>query len=168
MAFLNAKLNVKETLKKLALVGAGSFLLFTPSARAHELTQSRSNIYDYYGNPVNATQYQPGSVRPIEVAYRRNFCPRNTYLFRYAETRNYNVSICATEGGTLYYVGQSKNRHQGGIVLRIRNYNRHRFVAFNGNTRYTVTPSRLEVTQNRRTIVSERVFQWEEGRGLRD
>lgn len=148
-----AKFYFKQAMK-MALVGAGAILCLTPAAKAGELTRS---IYGV-DNPFNY---------PHVVAYDFDNCPRNTYTLRYGETRNYYVWICATEGGNLYYVAQGKNRNRGGITLRIRNYNRNRFVAVNGNTRYVVTPSRLVVTQGDRTILSERILQWEEGTGLR-
>ena len=170
MSFARPKFNVKQALK-LALISAGAFLCLAPSVKAFELPGSNSRIYDY-DNPIEITHFQhPRSVtvpvsRPIEVAYDYDACPRNTYLFRYAETRNYYVWICATEGGNLYYVAQGKNPNRGGITLRIRSYSDTRFVAFNGNTRYIVTPSRLVVTQGSQTILNERILQWEEGTGL--
>lgn len=170
MSFGKPKFNFKQSLK-LALVSTGAFLCLTPSVKAFELPGNNSRVYDY-GNPIETTRFQhPRAVtipasRPIEVAYDYDACPRNTYLFRYAETRNYYVWICATEGGNLYYVAQGKNPNRGGITLRIRSYSDTRFVAFNGNTRYIVTPSRLVVTQDSRTILNERILQWEEGTGL--
>lgn len=147
-----SKFNFKQALK-MALVGAGAILCLTPAAQAGELMRS---IYGV-NNPFNY---------PHVVAYGDDACPRNTYMLRSAETRNYYVWICATEGGSLYYVAQGKNPNRGGISLRIRSYSGERYVATNGNTRYIVTPSRLVVTQGSRTILSERVFQWEEGTGL--
>ena len=147
-----AKFNVKQALK-MALVSAGISLCLTPAAQAGELMRSIYGVDNPY-------QY------PNVVAYSYDACPRNTYMLRYAETRNYYVWICATEGGTLYYSAQGKNPNRGGITLRIRNYSGERYVAANGNTRYVVTPSRLVVTQGSRTSLSERILQWEQGTGL--
>jgi hypothetical protein len=168
---LNDKLNLKQAIK-VSLASAGAILLVAPSVLASEFTKTRSVIYETLTYPSEIMRHQsprhvanPISI-PVQVAYEYDACPRNTYVFRYGETSNYNVWICASEGGTLYYVGQAKNPDKGGIVLRIRSYSGERYVAANGNTRYTVTPSRLVVTQGRRTILSERIFQWEEGTGL--
>lgn len=147
-----AKFNLKQALK-MALVGAGAILCLTPAAQAGELMRS---IYGVE-NPFNY---------PHVVAYGNDACPRNTDVLRYAETRNYYLWICATEGGTLYYVAHGKNPNRGGISLRIRSYSGERYVANNGNTRYIVTPSRLVVTQGSRTILSERILQWQEGSGF--
>jgi len=130
--------NYKQALK-LALLSAGALLCLTPAVNAVEITQSRSNL-----------------------------CPRNTYLYRSAETRNYFVLICATEGGSLTYVGGSKNRPGEVINLPIPSNSGQQFVAVNRNTRYMINRSQLRVTRNNTTLVNERVLRWTEGRGQRD
>jgi hypothetical protein len=167
---LKAKLNFKQAMK-VVLASAGSILFVAPSLLACELTKTSFVVPESLTYSQKTLRHQsPDSVAvpisiPVKIAYEYDACPRNTYVLRYGETSNYNVWICATEGGTLYYVGQAKNPDRGGIVLPIRSYSGERYIAVNGNTRYTVTPSRLLVTQGRRTILNERIFQWQQGSG---
>ncbi|MCL1462837.1 hypothetical protein [Argonema galeatum] len=104
--------------------------------------------------------------RPIEIAQaRNNGCPTNRYLLRLAETRNYTVRICATEGGTLTYISRGKNG-RGGITLPGMVDMGDRYEAVNGNTRYRISRNYLTVNQGSRIILRERVTRWVVGRGL--
>lgn len=85
-------------------------------------------------------------------------CRNRESTFVTAETANFIVSICGGDfPGT--YVGESKNG-TGRIRLPLQRYQRDRFVASNGDTRYTLTPNELRVTENGRTIVREPILRW--------
>jgi hypothetical protein len=132
-------MNCGKSALKLALVSAGAFLCLTPVLNAVAITQARSNL-----------------------------CPRNTYVYRYAETKNYFVLICATEGGNLSYISGAKNKQGAQVNLPLPSNGGQQFVAVYRNNRYILNRSYLRVTRGNQTLVNEKVLQWTEGRGLRD
>lgn len=85
-------------------------------------------------------------------------CRNRESTFVTAETASYVISIC---GGDLpgTYIGESKNG-SGRIRLPLQRYERDRFVAVNGDTRYILTRNELRVTQNGQTILRETVRNW--------
>lgn len=106
--------------------------------------------------PFISLSVTPAAARPI----RENGCPQgNPSEFVHAETKTFDVYIC---GGDLphIYVGRSKDG-SGEITLPLlQTSKRKTFVALNESYpniyRYTLTPDRLTVTKNGKTIVSER------------
>jgi hypothetical protein len=82
-------------------------------------------------------------------------CGNTTYAR--IRTQNFYVNICGNARPT-QYVGTSKGGQA--IVLPLSSSARGKFVAVNGNVRYTLTPSFLTVTQGGKTIVKERVTEW--------
>ena len=85
-------------------------------------------------------------------------CRNRESTFVTAETANFIVSICGGDfPGT--YVGESKNG-TGRIRLPLQRYQRDRFIATNGDTRYTLTSNELRVIQGGRTIVREPILSW--------
>ncbi|MFB2833706.1 hypothetical protein [Floridanema evergladense] len=85
-------------------------------------------------------------------------CRNRESTFVTAETASYVISIC---GGNFpgTYIGESKNG-SGRIRLPLQRYERDRYVAVNGNTRYILTPNELRVTQNGQTILRETIRNW--------
>ena len=149
MMTLANKFNNKRALK-LTLAAVGALLFLTPSVLAAIAESNISAIHN------RTTLGHVPDERPMLLAQTESICPPNSggSEFVTAETRNFYIYIC---GGDLpnTYVGISKNRRTGGIILPLRSYNNDRFVAANGNVRYTLTRSELIVTQNGRVIVRE-------------
>lgn len=101
-------------------------------------------------NPVNANS--------IEIAQAASVCESSGgSQFVSAETRNYLVYICGGDNPNTY-VGMAKNGGNS-ISLPLQTVSRDRFVAVNGDTRYTLTRTELIVTQKGRVLVRERA-QW--------
>lgn len=87
-----------------------------------------------------------------------NNCNDGESMFVAAETRGFWINICG--GDNPYdYVAVSK-RDGASIRLKLRSYNRDQFVAVNGTYRYTLTPSRLRVTDRGRTLVNQPITRW--------
>lgn len=86
--------------------------------------------------PALVSGQSQGSVMQL-ARKEKNFCPINTYLLRSAETKNFAVQICSTEGGTFSYVGLDKNSFKS-ITLPARSLSSafNRFVAVNGDITY--------------------------------
>lgn len=149
------KLNHNPALK-LTLAAVGSLLFLTPSVKAAIADSSISSIHN------RTTLGHVADDRPMLVAQADSVCPPNSggSQFVSAETRNFYIYIC---GGDLpnTYVGVAKNRRTGGIILPLRSSSNDRFVAVNGNVRYTLTRNELIVTQNGRVITRERAtWKW--------
>ncbi|MFB2933647.1 hypothetical protein ACE1B6_00035 [Aerosakkonemataceae cyanobacterium BLCC-F154] len=101
-------------------------------------------------NPVKANN--------IIIAQEASVCESSGgSQFVSAETKNYLVYICGGDNPNTY-VGMAKNGGNS-ISLPLQSYSRDRFVAVNGDTRYTLTRTELIVTQNGRVIVRQRA-QW--------
>ncbi|HAA32217.1 MAG TPA: hypothetical protein DCE56_36610 [Cyanobacteria bacterium UBA8553] len=139
-------------IKHLSLSGIvvlGASALFTSNVGAFQATRS--------GVDVNTATVQ---TAPSNLIASRVGCPQRSggSMFVRAETRSFLVYICGGDNPNTY-VGVAKNGTTGGITLPLRSYSRDRFVAVNGNTRYTLTRSELIVTRQGRTILRERA-QW--------
>lgn len=94
----------------------------------------------------------------IEIAQAASVCESSGgSQFVSAETKNYLVYICGGDNPNTY-VGMAKNGGNS-ISLPLQTSTRDRFVAVNGDTRYTLTRTELIVTQNGRVIARERA-QW--------
>lgn len=94
----------------------------------------------------------------IEIAQEASVCESSGgSQFVSAETKNYLVYICGGDNPNTY-VGMAKNGGNS-ISLPLQSYTRDRFVAVNGDTRYTLTRTELIVTQKGRVIARERT-QW--------
>lgn len=134
------------------LVVLGASVLFTSNVGAVQATRS--------GVDINAATVQTAPASNL-IAYRVG-CPKRSggSMFVRAETRNFLVFICGGDNPNTY-VGVAKNGTTGGITLPLQNYGRDRFVAVNGETRYTLTRSELIVTRRGKTILRERaVWKW--------
>lgn len=154
MTLATSNFNSKQVLK-LALAAVGALLVLTPSVEAAQTTPNHSNLHNR-----TLLGHTPDD-RPILIAQEYS-CPPNSggSQFVAAETRNFYVYIC---GGDLpnTYIGISKNQRTGGIILPLRSYNNDRFVAVNGDVRYTLTRNELIVTRNGRVIARERAtWRW--------
>lgn len=106
--------------------------------------------------PFISLDVTPATARPI----RENACPQgNSSEFVHAETHKFDVYIC---GGDLphIYVGRAKDGSSEITIPLLHTSKRKTFVALNETYpniyRYTLTPERLIVTKNGKTIVSER------------
>lgn len=122
-------------------VALGTVASLNPSVNAVELNRNSSSINE----ASNSSAF---------LVAQRTACPGyNPSEFVRAETKNFFVYIC---GGDLphTYVGIAKNG-RGNITLPLRTVENDRFVAVNGNHRYTLTRNKLTVTRNGRTIVNE-------------
>lgn len=106
--------------------------------------------------PFISLGVSPATAMPV----RENGCPQgNSSEFVHAETNNFDVYIC---GGDLphIYVGRAKDGSNEITLPLLQTSKRKTFVALNESNRniyrYTLTPQRLTVTKNGKTIVSER------------
>lgn len=154
MSFVKYYFNGKTALH-LTLASLGALLCITPLVNATQIPTGSSTIY-----PQSVSENLPTN-RSYLIA-QSLACPENSggSQFVTAETKNFLVYIC---GGDLpnTYVGVAKNRNRGGIILPLRSYTNDRFVAVNGNVRYTLTRNELIVTQNGRVILRERAtWKW--------
>jgi len=140
-----AKLDYQQALQLFAIAVATSLCL-APLAKAVTVNPFQDNT------PATATLSDSNTILAQADA-----CPENSggSLYVTAETKNFLVYIC---GGDLpnTYVGLAKNGTTGVITLPLQSYTRDRFVAVNGDTRYTLTRNELTVTRNRRVILRER------------
>ena len=104
------------------------------------------------------TNINPVKANSIEIAQAASVCDSSGgSQFVSAETKNYLVYICGGDNPNTY-VGMAKNGGNS-ISLPLQTYTRDRFVAVNGDTRYTLTRTELIVTKNGRVIARERA-QW--------
>ncbi|MBE9228125.1 hypothetical protein IQ264_22135 [Phormidium sp. LEGE 05292] len=104
------------------------------------------------------TNINPVKANSIEIAQAASVCESSGgSQFVSAETKNYLVYICGGDNPNTY-VGMAKNGGNS-ISLPLQTYSRDRFVAVNGDTRYTLTRAELIVTKNGRVIARERA-QW--------
>lgn len=104
------------------------------------------------------TNINPVKANSIEIAQAASVCESSGgSQFVSAETKNYLVYICGGDNPNTY-VGMAKNGGNS-ISLPLQSYSRDRFVAVNGDTRYTLTRTELIVTQKGRVIVRQRA-QW--------
>jgi hypothetical protein len=167
MASVKTKFNCNQSLK-LTLVGVGWLLSLNTPVVALELNAIASSSNLALQNTAELRQ-QPTSANFINLAQIGSYtCPPNNYLYRYAETRNHVVQICATEGGNLTYFLGSKDGTRDNITLPTRSNSGQQFVAVNGNIRYLLNRKLLRITQDDKIIVRETVLRWFEGRGIRD
>ena len=103
-------------------------------------------------------EMNPVKANSIEIAQAASVCESSGgSQFVSAETRNYLVYICGGDNPNTY-VGMAKNGGNS-ISLPLQTVSRDRFVAVNGDTRYTLTRTELIVTQKGRVLVRERA-QW--------
>lgn len=140
-------------IKHLSLSGIvflGASVLLSSSVGAFQATRS--------GVDINATTVKTAPLSNL-IAHKVG-CPKRSggSMFVQAETRNFVVLICGGDNPNTY-VGVAKNVTTGGITLPLQSYSRDRFVAVNGDTRYTLTRSELIVTRRGNTLVRERA-QW--------
>ena len=140
-------------IKHLSLSGIvvlGASVLFTSNVGAFQTTRNGVDV-----NTASVQTAPPNNLIATNVG-----CPQRSggSMFVRAETRNFLVFICGSDNPNTY-VGVAKNGTTGGITLPLRSYSRDRFVAVNGDTRYTLTRSELIVTRHGRTILRERA-QW--------
>lgn len=104
------------------------------------------------------TNINPVKANSIEIAQAASVCDSSGgSQFVSAETKSYLVYICGGDNPNTY-VGMAKNGGNS-ISLPLQTYTRNRFVAVNGDTRYTLTRTELIVTKNGRVIARERA-QW--------
>jgi len=107
---------------------------------------------------IATLEMNPVKVNSIEIAQAASVCESSGgSQFVSAETRNYLVYICGGDNPNTY-VGMAKNGGNS-ISLPLQTVSRDRFVAVNGDTRYTLTRTELIVTQKGRVLVRERA-QW--------
>lgn len=107
---------------------------------------------------IATLEMNPVKANSIEIAQAASVCESSGgSQFVSAETRNYLVYICGGDNPNTY-VGMAKNGGNS-ISLPLQTVARDRFVAVNGDTRYTLTRTELIVTQKGRVLVRERA-QW--------
>lgn len=107
---------------------------------------------------LEIAKMNPVKANSIEIAQAASVCESSGgSQFVSAETRNYLVYICGGDNPNTY-VGMAKNGGNS-ISLPLQTVSRDRFVAVNGDTRYTLTRTELIVTQKGRVLVRERA-QW--------
>jgi len=138
---MQAKFNAKQVLK-LALVSAGAFLCLTPGLGA--TAQTRNSI----------------NRESDSFLIAQANCPsRNSTVDRTFETPNYYITICSGDSRNSlgYYIGAAKDG-SGGITVPLSRRSGDRYIAANGNTLYAITPYELRVSENGRTILSERIL----------
>ena len=109
--------------------------------------------------PLMVTPFLSLGAKPAAAMPIANECPEgNQSEFVHAETKNFDVYIC---GGDLphIYVGRAKNGNGEITIPLIQTSKRKTFVALNEDYpniyRYVLTPERLTITKNGKTIVSE-------------
>jgi len=131
----------KQLLQQAAFIGVAASLCWASLVEA-------SNV-----NSITANTSR--SSNTIEIAEASTVCPADSggSQFVSAETKNYLVYICGGDNPNTY-VGMGKS---GGnrITLPLQSYTKDRFIAVNGDTKYTLTRTQLTVTQKRKVIVSE-------------
>ncbi|MFB2833703.1 hypothetical protein [Floridanema evergladense] len=107
---------------------------------------------------LEIAKINPVQANSIEIAQAASVCENSGgSQFVSAETKSYLVYICGGDNPNTY-VGMAKNGGNS-ISLPLQTYTRDRFVAVNGDTRYTLTRTELIVTQKGRVIARERA-QW--------
>lgn len=107
---------------------------------------------------IATLEMNPVKANSIEIAQAASVCESSGgSQFVSAETKNYLVYICGGDNPNTY-VGMAKNGGNS-ISLPLQTVARDRFVAVNGDTRYTLTRTELIVTQKGRVLVRERA-QW--------
>lgn len=136
MAFAKPILNAKQIFK-LALVGVGAVLCFTPEVKAAQITTGASGV-DQQSASATLTKQQPKLL-----AAASNACLYDIAEGFSVETRNYYVGICYTNNGT-YYVGHSKNGNAN-ILLRAYSPRRNVYVAKNNLHTYTLDLNRNQL-----------------------
>ncbi len=109
--------------------------------------------------PLMVTPFISLGAKPAAAMPIRNECPEgNSSEFVHAETENFDVYICGSDFPHVY-VGRAKNGNGEITVPLVQTSKRNTYVALNENYpniyRYVLTPDRLTVTKNGRTIVSE-------------
>lgn len=147
MRLLKSNLNFKRVLPQV-VIGIGASLCLASIAEAAVINAVKGN----------ASTTVPTS-NTIQIAQESSACPDSSggSQFVSAETKNFLVYICGGDNPNTY-VGVAKNGGNG-ITLPLQSYTRDRFVAVNGDTRYTLTRTELVVTQKGKVIARERA-QW--------
>jgi|SRR6476469_2300793 len=148
MKLVKPEINSTQALK-LAMVGAGAFLLLVPSVKAVELTN-------------RAPKENLALSHFIQLAQNPKFflCPQGKKRILAIETTNYKLNICGFEGIPSHYASVAKNKKQGSIILPLKNYDEQgfRYVAVNGDTTYTLTEKQLTISRGNKVIAREKVI----------
>lgn len=133
MKFLQIQFNCKGTFK-LALLGATSLFLLTPSVKALPTNNSEQ---------LNSPQICPS----VKLLPKRSF-----------DTAKYSVYICRGDNQNAlgYYVRISKTDNSK-ITVPVTSTTGETYIASKGEIAYAVTQYELQVIKNKRVVLKERV-----------
>ncbi len=134
MKFLQPGFNCKGIFK-LALLGATSLFLLTPSVKALPANNSEQ------------LNLQPQICPSAKLLPKRSF-----------DTAKYSVYICRGDNNNAlgYYVRISKTDNSK-ITVPVSSTTGETYIASKGEIAYAVTPYELQVIKNRRVVLKERV-----------
>lgn len=141
--------------RKLALLGAGAILLFTPSVGATQLISAKATA-----ETSKVQLHTDGTnVSNIPLQLAQNTCPPNAgggRLVNYFETVNFYVYMCRTSKG-LFYTGIDKSNGKGTRPLRAIIEEGTGYVVKTGNITYIVNGASLSIYQGNQLLQEERV-----------
>ncbi len=118
-------------------------------------------------NSTNVSLHNSKQTKPV---FGDDACMEYAGGFVVAETSNFYIEICGSKDTPLSYYGFKKNssNSRSEIVLDLQSYTfnnkvtsqNERFIAVNGDTRYTLTPNSLIVKQGDKILVNEKVVKY--------